>query len=139
VSTLTEIAAGLADRLRTIAAFDQNVLTVVRRPAVYPAAILIPPAIPDYGLALDGQGAEFVIPVLVLVGTAEAESQGSLFPFLDWAGPSSIPAAVEADRTLGGLAVDAHARSAHDPPGLQELPDGTLAYGSYVYVGIFAT
>jgi hypothetical protein len=138
VSTLTEIAEGLADRIRTIDAFDQNVYTVVRRPAVYPAAILVPPAVPDYGLALDGQGAEFEIGVLVLVGTTEAEGQGSLFPFLDWVGPSSIPAAVEADRTLGGLDVDARVRSA-EAPGLVELPDGTVAFGSTVRVGIFAT
>jgi hypothetical protein len=138
VSTLTEIAGGLADRLRTIDAFDQNVLTVVRRPAVYPAAILIPPAVPDYGLALDGQGAEFVIGVLVLVGVTEAEGQESLFPFLDWAGTSSIPAAVEADRTLGGLHVDARVRSS-DEPSLRELPDGTVAFGVAVAVGIFAT
>lgn len=138
MSTLTEIAAGLADRLRTIDAFDQNVLTVVRRPATYPAAILVPPAVPDYGLALDGQGGEFEVGVLVLVGTTEAEGQGSLFPFLDWAGPSSIPAAVEADRSLGGLDVDARVRSA-EAPGLVELPDGTVAFGVTLHVGIFAT
>jgi hypothetical protein len=138
VSTLTEIAAGLADRLRTIAAFDQNVLTVVRRPAVYPAAIIVPPAIASYGAALDGQGGEFVIPVLVLVGATEAEGQGSLFPFLDWAGSSSIPAAVNADRKLGGLDVEARVRSA-EGPGLMELPDGTVAYGVQLNVGILAS
>ena len=138
MSTLIEIAEGLADRLRTISAFDQNVLTVVRRPAVYPAAILIPPAVPSYGAALDGQGGEFVIPVLVLVGSAEAEAQESLFPFLDWAGPSSIPAAINADRKLGGLDVDARVRSA-EAPGLMELPDGTVAYGVQLNIGILAS
>ncbi len=137
MSTLTEIAGGLADRLRTIDAFDQNVLTVVRRPAVYPAAIIIPPAVPDYGLALDGEGAELVIPVLVLVSTTEAESQESLFPLLDWAGASSIAAAIEADRTLGLPDVDARVRAA-EAPGLVELPDGTVAYGATVHVGVFA-
>ena len=52
----------------------------------------------------------------------------SLFPFLDWSGSSSIPAAINADRKLGGLNVDARVRTA-EPPGLVELPDGTVAYG----------
>lgn len=139
MSTLIEIVDGLADRIRTIAAFDQNVLTVVRRPNVFPAAILLPPAIPSYGDVLCGDGAEFEIPVLVLVSAVEAEGQASLFPFLDWTGPSSIYGAVASDRTLGGLDVDARVRSVEAPPELRDLLDGTPAFGVAVNVGIFAT
>ena len=138
MSTLVQITEGLAARLKTITALHDNVLTVVRRPATFPAAIIVPPAIPNYGSALDGQGGQFDIPVLLLVGVTEAEQQSSLFPFLDWSGPSSIPAAINADRKLGGLNVDARVRSA-EPPGLVELPDGTVAYGVQFIVGILAS
>lgn len=138
MSTLTQIHDGLANVICTISALDNNVISVVRRPATYPAVILIPPAIPDYGLALDGQGGEFVIGVLILVGTGEAERQASLWPFLDWAGTSSIPAAIQANRGLGLTDVDARVRS-NEPPGLVDLPDGTMAYGVLLQVGIFAS
>lgn len=138
MTTLTEVADGLAGRLKTIAAVDSNVLTVVRRPALFPALVIIPPAIPDYGLALDGLGGSFEVPVMVLVGTSEAEGQQSLFPFLDWAGPSSIPAAVAGDRSLGGLDVDARVVSA-GPPELVEFADGTAAYGSTLTVLVLAS
>jgi len=138
MSSLTEIVGGLADRLLTIEALDQNVLTEVRRPATYPAAIIVPPAIPDYGISLAGQGGQFLVPVLILVGTAEAEQQHDLLPFLDWTGPSSVAATIDADRTLGGLDVDARAVTS-DSPGLIELPDGTGAYGVPVNVQIIAS
>ncbi len=138
MSTLTQIVAGLQTRLRTITAFDQNVLEVVRRPAVFPAAIIVPPAIPKYGSALDGQGAQFTIPVLVLVGTSEAEKQASLFPFLDWTGSSSVAAAVAALPTLGLTGVTARV-VASDEPSLRELPDGTVAYGVTFSVLVFAS
>jgi hypothetical protein len=138
VSTLTQIHDGLATALRTIASIDQNVHSTVRRPPHYPAVILIPPAIPDYGLAIDGQGGDFVVGILVLAGTADAEQQATLWPYLDWAGPSSIPAAIQASRNLGLSDVDARVRSS-EPPGLIELPDGTLAYGVQLNVGILAS
>lgn len=138
MNTLTEIVDGLADQLRTIAALDHEVLKVVRRPQSFPAAIIVPPAIPEYGLALAGGGAEFTVPVMVLVGSAEAENQASLFPFLDWTGASSVPAAIEADRTLGGLNVDAHVDAAPEPAGLVEFPDG-VGFGTTFNVLIIAS
>lgn len=140
MSTLTEIVDGLADRLKTIAAFDNNVLTVVRRPADFPAAIILPPVIPDYGLALDGEGGDFVIPVDLVVGAAEAEQQTSLWPFLDWSGTSSVYAAIQADRTLGGLDVDAHAIGLDtNQTGFRAFGDGSTAYGVRLNVGIIAS
>lgn len=133
MTTLTEVVDGLAGRLNAITALDGNVSTVVRRPAVFPAMVIVPPAIPDYGLSLDGLGAEVDIPVMALVGTSEAEGQQSLLPFLDWAGPSSVPAVVAVDRSLGGLDVDARVASA-DGPELVEFGDGTAAYGVTLHV-----
>jgi hypothetical protein len=138
VSTLTEIIGGLKDRLLTIEAFDSQVLDVVRRPATFPAAIIVPPTIPNYGTALSGQGADFTIPVLVVVSAIEAEGQQSLFPFLDWEGVSSIPAAVYADRKLGGLDVDARVIAAVEP-GLVDFGDGTPAYGVTLNVHVLAS
>jgi hypothetical protein len=137
VSTLTEIAAGLKARLLTIQAFDQQVLDVVRRPSTFPAAIIVPPTIPSYGNALDDLGADFVIPLLVVVGTTEAEQQSSLFPFVDWEGTSSIAATIQADRSLGLTDVDARVGSVAEP-GLVEFGDGTPAYGVTVNVFVMA-
>jgi len=138
VSSLTEIVGGLADQLKTIAELDQNVLTVVRRPATYPAAIIVPPPDLKYGTALDGKGGQFTLNVLVLVAATEAEGQATLWPFLDWAGPSSIPAAVNAEPKLGLGDVNARVVSAVDP-GLVELPDGSPAYGITLNVLVFAS
>ena len=138
MSTLTQIVDGLQTRLKTITAFDQAVLDVVRRPATFPAAIIVPPAIPKYGGALAGQGGQFTIQVLVLVGTSEAEKQTSLFPFLDWTGPSSIAATVAAVPTLGLSGVNARV-IASDEPTLRELPDSTVAYGVAFSVLVFAS
>jgi len=138
MSTLIQIVDGITARLRTIPALDQNVLNVVRRPATYPAVIVIPPTIPDYGLALDGLGGEFTIPLLVLVGVSEAEQQQTLFPYQDWAGTSSIPAAINGQRDLGLGDVDCRVVSAADP-GVVELPDGTVAYGVTLNVLVFAS
>ena len=137
MSTLVEIADALTARLKTIPAFDQNVLNVVRRPATYPAAIVVPAEIPEYGTVLDGTGGRLNIAVMVLVGVVDAEQQQSLFPFLDWSGASSIPAAVNAQRDLGLGDVDARVTSA-DPAGLVELPDGSVAYGVTLNVLVFA-
>lgn len=138
MSTLTEIVDGLATQIRTIDALDQSVLTAVRRPAVFPAVIIQPPEIPDYGQALSGGGGQFVIPVLVVAGTAEAESQQGLWPFIDWTGPSSIAAALETTRDLGLGDVDARVVSVADP-GLVEFPDGTPAYGVTINIQVIAS
>lgn len=137
MSTLTEIVDALTGRLNTITDLDQNVLNVVRRPATYPAAIVVPPTIPNYGLALDGAGGQFTLPVLLLVGVSDAEQQQSLFPFLDWSGTSSIYATLQAQRDLGLGDVDAHLDSVADP-GLVELPDGSVAYGVTVNILVIA-
>lgn len=138
MSTLTEIVDALADQIKTITALDNSVLTAVRRPGVFPAVIIQPPEIPDYGQALAGGGGQFVIPVLVVTGTAEAEKQHGLWPFIDWTGQSSIALKLEANRDLGLGDVDARVVSIADP-GLVEFPDGTPAYGVTVNVQIIAT
>lgn len=138
MSTLTEIAEGLAARLRAIPALDDNVLTSVRRPSVYPAVIVVPPSIPEYGDSLASGGGRLDLPLLVLVSSVESEKQQSLFPFIDWAGPASIPAAIEASRDLGLGDVDCRVNAATEP-GLVELPDGTTAYGITLNVLVFAT
>lgn len=138
MSSLTEIVDGLATRLRTIEKLDREVLTEVRRPSSYPALIIVPPAIPDYGLSLDGQGSQFAVTLLLLTGTIDAEKQHDLLPFLDWTGPASIAAAIQAGRNLGLNDVDARVVSS-EPPGLVELPDGTNAYGVALNVQIIAS
>lgn len=137
MSSLTDIVDGLAGRLLTIPAFDQNVLTVARRPSTFPAAIILPPAIPEYGASAADTAADgLVLQVLVVVGAVDAEQQHSLFPFLDWSGASSVKAAVASDRTLGLDDVDARVMSVPEPPGLIEFPDGTPCFGATIHVQV---
>jgi hypothetical protein len=114
MTTLDEVRDGLEARLRTI-----NGLRVTSyvpdNLGGYPAAVIFPPTNADYR---DDQGdgsftVEFV--VMLLVPANIDRKQLDLYALLDRAGPSSVYAAVEADRTLGGLDVDARVTEASDP------------------------
>lgn len=75
--------------------------------AVFPAFLVLPPSIPDYrdDLDLGGYTAQFRIPVFVSQNYGANHRQ--LVAFIDPRSPTSVFAAVEADRKLGGLNVDA--------------------------------
>jgi hypothetical protein len=91
------------------------VYDIVPDDANYPAAIVLPPMVPDYRDDLAGTGSMSArFPVLLLVPTTVARLQLKLFPYIEKTGTQSIFALVEADRTLGGLNVDARATNVED-------------------------
>ena len=114
MTTLAQVRDGLETRLKTIPGL-RVVAYVPDDVPGYPAAIVFPPTNADYSDAL-GDGSlivEFV--VLLLVSAAVDRKQLDLYGLLDVSGPSSVFAAVAADRTLGGLNVDCQVVAATDP------------------------
>jgi len=131
MTTLAEVRDGLETRLGTISGL--RVYDYVPDDVYYPAAIIFPPTYADYrdDLGLGGYTAQFV--VLLLVPATIDRQQLDLYALLDRTGPSSIFAAIEADRTLGGLNVDTRAVSAQDPLNLSDMA-GTRVYQRVVTV-----
>ena len=125
MTTLAQVRDGLEARLRTIDGL--RVYDYVPDDSNYPAAQIHPPINADYR---DDQGmgsftARFI--VMLMVPAAIDRKQLDLYALLDRTGTSSVFAAVEADRTLGGLSVDCRVVSAQDP-----LDLGTMA-GTQIY------
>jgi len=131
MTTLAEVRDGLETRLGTI--YGLRVYDYVPDDVYSPAAIIFPPTHADYrdDLGLGGYTAQFV--VLLLVPATIDRQQLDLYALLDRTGPSSIFAAIEADRTLGGLNVDTRAVSAQDPLNLSDMA-GTRVYQRVVTV-----
>lgn len=95
--------------------------------AVFPAFLVPPPSIPDYrdDLGLGGFTAFFRIPVFV--SQSYGENHRQLVGFIDPRSPSSVFAAVESDRSLGGLNVEATATGAPE----DMTPDDVAGYGAW--------
>lgn len=128
--TLLQVMDGLVTRLRTIEG-----LTVTRHMpgSVTPdhAVVGVPP-ITEYHSTM-GRGLMTLAPtVTVFTGDGDAENgQLALALYADTTGAKSIRAAIEADRTLGGVVSDCVVQS-FDPQGLDD--EG----GLNLYVGVFS-
>jgi hypothetical protein len=131
MTTLAEVRDGLETRLETISGL--RVYDYVPDDVLYPAAVIFPPTHASYrnDMGFGGYTTQFVI--LLLVSAAIDRQQLDLYALLDRTGPSSIFAAIEADRTLGGLSVDARVVSAQDALNLGEMA-GTRVYQRAVTV-----
>ena len=117
MTTLDDVRAGLATRIDTITGL--RVYDLVPADINPPAAFIGAPTIDDYRSDPE--------PVLratfeigLAVSTGDIRQQLQLFPMLERTGDWSIYAAIEADRTLGGLNVDALVLSARSF-GIQEI------------------
>lgn len=104
MATITQIRDGLAVRLATI--------TGLHPYAVHPASVIVPAAIvravgEDYHQAMGGNGGHSVVrcEVKIVVSVAAGWDLASvaLDPYLSRTGTDSIRAAIEADKTLGGI------------------------------------
>lgn len=99
---ILDVAAGLKNRMATISGLHPS--------ATEPASPVAPAAWPilrrmPRPAAFGGSPTYlFGIRVTAPVGTDWNRAQTFLLPFLDIAGSKSIPAALEADETLGGIA-----------------------------------
>ena len=79
-----------------------------------PAAVIMPPVIPDYWGDIGGATDMDRFPVLLLVAANIDRHALSLYDLIDKTGPKSVFAIINADRELGGLDVDARASGVED-------------------------
>jgi hypothetical protein len=106
MATLAQVRDGLEARLSTIP--DLRVYNHLPDDAGYPAALISRAPIPNYGESLGyGDTLHAIFRIILLVPSNVSRKQLDLYPFLELTGPQSIPAVIEADHSLGGLAVDA--------------------------------
>lgn len=108
-----------------------------------PAAIVVPPTI-DYRGAMRVGTILLTFELHLYVGSSAGhEQQKSLWEYLNWGGPSSILALIDADPSLGIVGTDgeprvhAHVSSAR-PLGLEELP-ASAAFGAALQTLVIVT
>jgi hypothetical protein len=100
-ATLAQIADGLETRLATITGL--RVFDHIPDVFAPPCAFVMPENV-QYWQGFAGGNAEHAYTVTVIVGrTSERASQKTLYAFMNYSGDTSIRAAIEADRTLGGV------------------------------------
>lgn len=123
--TLTQLMDALEERLETISGLR---VTSESPGAINPpAAILGVPPVPEYR-ATFGRGSVYLRdwPIVVLTSSKlDRIGQRALAEYASWTGPKSVPLALEADKTLGGLVHDLVVQSFR-PLGLDEV--GILQY-----------
>lgn len=126
MTTLFQVRDGLEAQLETIPGL--NVQDYVPDAVLsYPTAFIYPPTFADYGDAIsDGGSITVNFVVMLLVPAGIDRQQLDLYDLLDKTGPTSVYAAVMADRTLGGLNVDCRVVNAIDPLDRGKMADTTV-------------
>ncbi len=137
MTTLAQVRDGLEARLNTITGL-RVVDHVPGDVPGYPAAVIYPPVNADFRDDLGMGGFTVEIVVLLMVPATVDRRQLDLYALLDRAGPGSVFAAVETDRTLGGLNVDARVVSAVDPLDLAQMAS-TQVYQRAVTVSVLVS
>ncbi len=107
MASLTQIRAGLADRLRTIPSV--NVSELAPNVIVAPAMIVTPSQAEIVTMARGT--VEYTLTITVLVSMTDITDQNILDGLLETTGPSSVFAAIADDVTLGLEATNAAAMS----------------------------
>lgn len=102
VPTIANIMAGIETRLQTISGLRTN--DVVPGQIVVPFAFVGVPEIPDY-LATLGRGHWDITPTITVGVSTSMDRAGqiALAGYVDHSGTNSIPAAIDADKTLNNL------------------------------------
>lgn len=102
--TMSELRTGIATRLSTITGLRSSA-TLPDQPTP-PQAVVYPERV-QYDTAFGRGSDDYTFAVLVIVGRiAERTAQTSLDGYCNPSGASSIKAAIEAEPTLGGKALD---------------------------------
>ena len=123
MTSLTDLRAGLATRLATISGLRSSA-TIPDNPAP-PVAVVMPGTI-TYDTAFGRGSDEYEFTIMLIVGrVADRASQTNLDAYCASSGPASVKAAVEADRSLGGKALDCRVT--------QMTNQGSLAIGDITY------
>jgi len=105
-ATVSQAAAGLATRLATVSG--------LRTSSFQPEQLNPPQAFPvltnvEYHRAMNGGDVRMSFDVIVIVGRyVDRLAHSRLDDYLSYSGASSIRAALEGDRTLGGVAQTLH-------------------------------
>lgn len=104
MASLTDLRAGLSTRLATITGL--RALPYIPDNPQPPVAIVMPGRI-TYDLAFGRGTDEYQFTIMVIVGrVADRNSQTTLDAYCASSGSTSIKAAIEGDRSLGGKAQD---------------------------------
>lgn len=129
MTTLDQIVGGIETRLKTVAGL--NTARYFTGQIVPPVAIVGVPPITNYHASM-GRGTIELEPTVHIftASSVDLEGQRLLTEFADPTGSSSIRAAIEADKTLGGLVQDCIVREFR-PLNLEEF--SALSY----YGGVF--
>lgn len=115
MTSLAAVRDGLEARLETIPGLHVADYVPDNSPA-FPAAFIFPPTATDYTDVIGPAGSITVtFIVLLMVPAGFDRQQLDLYDLMDKTGTKSVYAAVMADRTLGGLAVDCRVTDAEDP------------------------
>lgn len=137
MTSLAQVRDGLANRLNTIDGLRVIAYVPDDLPG-YPAAVIFPPTNTDYSDDLGTGSFTVELIVLLFVPATVDRQQLDLYTLLDRTGSSSIYATVEADRTLGGLAVDARVTTASDPLDRAQMA-GTQVFQRAVTVSVIVS
>lgn len=101
---LSDLKKGLADRLKTV----PKLRVAAQIPEqVNPPAAVISRASVNYHRDMSGGTTEWTMQVQLIAGRmADQQAQRTIDAWLSWDGDRSVRAAIEADGTLGGVALD---------------------------------
>ena len=104
MTSLTDLRTGLATRLATITGLRSSA-TIPDNPQP-PVAVVMPARI-TYDTAFGRGSDEYVFTITLIVGRVnDRTSQTNLDAYCTSSGSTSVKAAIEADRSLGGKALD---------------------------------
>jgi len=101
---LSDLKQGLADRLATVPRLRVSPQIPEQ---VNPPVAVVSRARVDYHRDMAGGTTEWSMQVQLIAGRmADRQSQRTIDAWLSWDGPASVRRAIEADGTLGGVALD---------------------------------
>ena len=110
MATLSELRAGIAANLATVAGLRTS--ATIPDQVTPPMAVVMPQTITYDLAAARAGGDEYEFTVTVIVGRVdERTAQNRLDAYCSSTGSSSIKAAIEKDKTLGGKAFDCRVTS----------------------------
>jgi len=130
MATVSELRTGIANNLATISGLRTT--ATVPDQINPPIAVVMPQSI-TYDLAFARSGGdEYEFVVMVIVGRVDERSaQNRLDAYCSGSGASSVKAAIEIDKTLGGKAFDCRVSSLR---GYQSVTVGDVVYLSAEFV-----
>ena len=123
MTALTDLRTGLANRLTTITGLRSSAY-IPDNPQP-PVAVVMPGRI-QYDTAFGRGSDEYQFTIMLIVGrVADRASQTNLDAYCASSGSTSVKAAIEGDRTLGGHALDCRVT--------EMTNQGSLAIGDVTY------